>query len=862
MKKKITFPVIIFLSAFFITFNLFIKENKIIDKTSGAYDALNFWASQRAYPFEDLPDETYFNEFEKYKPARSLKKNNTTTWEAIGPHNTSGRTLCIEFNPLNPNTIYAGSASGGLWRSYTGGFGIEAWEYISTGYPVLGVSSIAIAPDDSNTIYIATGEVYNFEAAGTGAAYRNTRGTYGIGILKTTDGGLTWTKSLDWSYNQQRGVWVVKINPLNPNTIWAGTTIGTFKSTDAGETWNQVHNVVMVMDLIINAADTNIVIIGCGNFESTGYGIYRTSDGGNLWTKITSSLPAVFKGKIMLGAYEQNPDIVFASIGNGFSNADGASWLCKSTDAGETFTIVSTVDYSKWQGWFSHDAAVSPVDSSIVIAVGIEVWKSTTGGSSLIQKSSSGVTLGKPPVGGPDGPPDYVHSDIHEVRFHPDDPDVIYFGTDGGVFVSLDGGETFQSVNGGYQSVQFYNGFSSSFQDSLFALGGLQDNSTVIYDGSLAWTRRIGGDGSWTAVNSENDNIVYGSWQFLSITRSTNRGNNFSSIAPPTQGANTAFIAPYVLSVSNPNIIYAGRSKVYKSTTGGSGWSVTNNNNALDGNPCLAMAVSYQNSEKVYTATAPLTTRGNIFVTTNGGLNWVNITGNLPDRFPTDLTVDPNDDNKVFVTFSGFGTSHIFKSTNSGTDWTDISAGLPDVPTSAVIVDPDYPEHIYAGNDLGVFVSSDGGSSWTDFNDGLPDAVIVMDLNIVYPNRKIRVATHGNGAYERYLIGKSVDVGNENLRLTNYNLGQNYPNPFNPLTNIQYRIADAGFVSLKIYDALGNEIRTLVSEEKQPGIYEVNFDASISGGLASGIYYYRIEAIPAALQSEKFSQTKKMILIK
>ena len=852
MKKKITLQFALLIISFFASFILFNTKESGKNKISGAYEALNFWSSQRIYPYDDLPDKKYYEEFENFKSKRSVNKTNGKNWETIGPHNTAGRTLCIEFNPQNPKTIYAGSASGGLWRSYTGGFGVQAWEYISTGYPVLGVSSIAISPDDSNTIYIATGEVYNYNAAGTGAAYRNTRGTYGIGILKTTDGGVTWEKSLDWSYNQQRGVWVVKINPLNPNTIWAGTTIGTFKSTDAGETWQHVHYAVMVMDLIINSVDTNIVVIGCGNFESDDYGIYRTSDNGNSWNKITSGLPLNFKGKIMLGVYEQNPDIIYASIGNGFSGSDGASWLCKSTDAGETFTIVSTQDYSKHQGWFSHDAAIDPNDSGKVIAVGIEAWKSINGGSNLIQKSLGGVTLGKPPIGGPDGPPDYVHADIHDVRYKPGSSDTVYYGTDGGVFISLDGGETFQSVNGGYQSVQFYNGFTSSFQDSLFSLGGLQDNSTIIFDGTLAWTRAIGGDGSWTAVNSLNDNFVYGSWQFLNILRSTNKGNNFQTyISPPSDG-NTAFIAPYILSFINPDIIYAGRSRVYKSTNAGNTWITTNNNNELDSNPCLAMAISYSSSDKVYASTAPLVTRGNIFVTSNGGTSWINVTGNLPDRFPADIAVDPNNDEKVYVTFSGFGTSHVFKSTNSGSDWLDISAELPDVPTSAVIIDPDFPEHIYVGNDLGVFASTDGGNTWIDFNDGLPDAVIVMDLSFIYPSKKLRVATHGNGAYERDLIGKTVDVKNGNNLIKDYHLGQNYPNPFNPTTIIRWQLPVNGHVSLKVFDALGKLSAVLIDEERAAGKYEIEFNANL---LSSGIYFYKLESV-------NFSETKKMILLR
>ena len=188
-------------------------------------------------------------------------------------------------------------------------------------------------------MYIGTGEVYNVEAAGTGAAYRNTRGSYGMGILKTTDGGQTWTKSLDWSYDQQHGIWMIKIDPTNPNTVFAATTQGIYKSTDAGASWIPVLDVVMGTDVLIHPENPNIIVAACGNFASEGFGIYKSIDAGESWQQITSNLPEFFLGKIQLGLAPSNPDIIYASVGNGFSFSDGASWLCRSNDFGSNWTI-------------------------------------------------------------------------------------------------------------------------------------------------------------------------------------------------------------------------------------------------------------------------------------------------------------------------------------------------------------------------------------------------------------------------------------------------------------------------------------------------------------------------------------------
>jgi hypothetical protein len=838
-------------------------------KISGAYSALNFWSEQRAYPHGSIPNVSHYAAFEHSR--QNIRKvpfrvEPYPRWQAIGPHNLGGRTLAVAFNPLNPGTIYAGSASGGLWRSYTGGRGANAWEYVKTGYPVLGVSSIAFAPDDSSTIYIATGEVYNYQGAGTGAAYRATRGTYGIGVLKTTNGGKTWKKSLDWSYNQQHGVWVVRVDPLFPSIVWAGTTEGTYKSTDAGNSWTQVHDVIMVTDLVINPDDPDIVFIACGNFESEAYGIYRTMDGGATWTKMTSELPETYKGKAMLAIYPSSPNIVYASIGNGFSSYEGRSWLCRTTDNGDSWTVRSTEDYSQWQGWFAHDVAINPTDPDEIIAVGINIWKSTDGGSTLSQISTEDWYYGRIPPEGPEGPPTYAHVDHHDVVYHPSNPDIIYFGNDGGIFRTVNGGSTYESCNGGYQTGQFYAGFSSSWTDSLLSIGGLQDNSTAIYDGQLAWkVRLIGGDGAWTAIDPGDETVMYGSWQYLSMVKSVNGGDSWPYyIPPPGSSRITCFIAPFVLAFDDPDILYAGRDIVYKSTTGGTSWSSTNSGSPLDGNPVLAMALSHQTSDVVYAATAQYYERPGVFRTTDGGETWDTITGELPDRYPGDLAVDPIDDATVYIVFSGFGTSHVFRSTDYGSHWEDIDRDLPDVPTSAIAIDPLHPDHLYIGNDIGVYVSTDGGTSWFAMRHGLPEAVIVMDLSISPLNRKLRIATHGNGAFEHFLIGDPTGIekgerGATDSRLHHRSsiLRQNHPNPFNPVTTIEYILPEAGKVFLGIYNVKGEKIRTLVDNYQNGGARAVRWDGTDDRGdhVPSGMYFYRVKTGDRSL-------IRKMMLVR
>ena len=836
-------------------------------RTSGAMEALNFWNESRSYPNSKFPDNGFLEEYEKVKLRKKQNDTNSISpdWREMGPHNIGGRTLAIAINPQNTNTIWAGSASAGLWRSYSGGDGKDAWDYVPTGLPVLGVSCITFAGGDSSEMYIGTGEVYNKGNTSGGVAVRETRGSYGIGILKSTDGGSNWRKSLDWSYHQATGVWVIRVNPLNNRIVWAGTTEGTFKSTNAGDSWELVNSVPMVTDLIIHSVDTNTVLIACGNLFSTGKGIYRTDNSGNSWTKLTSNLPDDYNGKANFGVYKSNPDIIYLSIGNGYWEKAG-TYLYRTTNTGDTWQRMAATDfsdyrgdYASFQGWYSHFVVVNQSNPELILAAGVDIFKSSDGGNTLQQKSFwYNWYFGRTPAGGPEGPTNYSHADHHAYAIHPDDPNIVYFATDGGIFRTKNFGNSFEGLNGGYQTTQFYNGFSTSISDSNFSIGGMQDNATAIYDGSEEWVRVIGGDGAWTGINQQNNNIAFGSWQKLNIVKLTYGGPGIyfeSLISPPASGT-VSFIAPFVVSNSNPSILYAGRSTVYKSTNSGMQWTP---GPWITVNPPLSMAISNQDPNIVFVATAPVNATSEIFRTTDGGATWLDVKKDLPHSYPMDIIFDPENDNNVYVVFSGFGNSHFFKSTNRGDEWINIGDGLPDVPTSAVAVDPFRTNYLYVGNDLGLYFSPDTGSNWYDMNDGLPDACMIADISISPSNKKLRIATHGSGVYETNLIDEFVVSVDKQEVPSYFLLEQNYPNPFNPITTIEYSlqkskrdIHNEDKVTLKVFDTIGREIAVLVNEYQSPGTYKVHFDAS---SLASGIYIYNLSYGSTSL-------SRKMLLLK
>ncbi|MDX1439430.1 MAG: hypothetical protein R3284_05960, partial [Rubricoccaceae bacterium] len=686
---------------------------------SGAYHALVSWELSRMYPATTFPSTGYMDAVAQAQAMRLAGGDPFPgEWESMGPTNNGGRTLAVVINTERPESVWIGSAGGGLWRSYSEGLN-ASWERVSTGFPVTSASTVAIAESDTNVVYLGTGEVYRYQDTRGGVVDRPTRGSYGIGILKSEDGGTTWEHVLNWSQNQERGVARIRVNPNDADDVWAATTEGVYRSTDGGDTWTNVHPVVMAMDIVLHPSDPDNAIASHGDQESAGKGIYRTNDGGSSWTQLTNGVQDDFIGKIILDRHPTDPDIVYASIGDGIVSSGGTDTeLIRTLDGGDAWSTVTTLDYGSYQGWFAHYVGINPNDPSTVFLAGVQLYRSSDGGFTTDVQASG------------------IHVDHHAIAFHPTDENIIYFANDGGIYRSTDKGLSYDDLNEGYVVLQFYNGTGHSATDPEMSVGGAQDNGSWLWTGSSVWDKVGGGDGSWAAIDPSDDQVQYISSQFLNIRRTTNTWASSSGIAPPGGGA-TSFIAPYVLAPTMPDRIYAGRSVIYRSNNRGSNWTATNGGSPLDGNAAVAMAVSQTDPDVVYVTTAPdrlpsvAGQRTGVHVTRDGGDTWTDITGTLPDRIFLDVAVHPDDDNIAYVTAGGFGEGHIFRTVDGGATWTDITGILPDVPTMAVAVDFDSQSgdtFVYVGNDVGVFVKPGDSEEWQVFQAGLPTAVMVSDL--------------------------------------------------------------------------------------------------------------------------------------
>ncbi len=808
--KKIILPGLFALIAIVLMTAIYIV-NKPSEKEkhspSQAGSAFLFWSMARTFPDGKFHTEKYTEAIAQMRFAAQLRDERSPTWEAIGPKNIGGRTLCLAVNPLDTNILWLGSASGGIWKSTTAGRGVEAWQRVETGFPVLGVSAIAIDPSDPKIMYAGTGEVYNLENSAPNVAIRVTRGTYGIGILKSEDGGLSWYKSLDWGYGQLRGVQDIKINPLRPETVLAATTEGLLRSWDSGSSWHTIHNKSMAVDIEIDPSDTSRIFVTHGSLDDQSVsGVYRSVNGGANFIKLAAGLPGSYSGKTLLTICPTQPNVLYASVGEAFAQ----NGLFKSSNGGNTWTKVSSEDVSKYQGWYSHDVAVHPNDPNTIVWVGIDAWKSTNSGNSVEQKTYwYNWDFGYVPAGGSEGPPDYVHADIHRAYYLPNDPNKVYLVTDGGLFVSYDGGETWQGRNGGYQSQQFYANLGNSTTNAELSIGGMQDNSTAIYYGDPSWTRVLGGDGESAAINPQNDQIMYGSSQYLNLYKSTDGGQNWYGINNQISGS-AAFNGPFEISPSNPDILYAGAQGLWRSDDGGENWyDVTGF--IADGDVILTIAINPENPDLVYCSTAPSTTnQARVYKVDVANFTVTQVTG-LPNRLCMDIAFASGLESTVFAVFAGFNTQHVWKSEDDGATWTAIDNGLPDVPTNSILMDPS-TNHLYVGNDLGVWHSANAGASWDIYSADAPQAMLAMHLSIA-PGNKLRVATYGLGVWQTDL---AVPSKTTEPKLA-FSIQSLRPNPASEQSVMDFTLLKEEKITIKVLDINGKTVWNSSAERLPAG---------------------------------------------
>jgi photosystem II stability/assembly factor-like uncharacterized protein len=765
------------------------------DKDAGIDKEMSQWWWSRGYPDPANIEAKYAQAWERAlemrkpevkmaagggssaTPASSGYQGN---WTPIGPdQNIGGRILSIAIDPANGNNLFIGSASGGIWRSANGG---ASWQSVSTGFPVLGVSSILFNPVDDNILFAGTGEIYRLDSVPaspnpntTGFNVWKTRGTYGVGILKSADGGVTWAQVFVKEEADMFAIQKLKFNPLNPNTIYACGTDGLYRSTDGGDSWSMILQKAYVSDVVIDARDTTQLVIGVGNLDNTDKGVYRSADNGNTWTKINAGLPVGFQGFIRFDNLPSvgNRDTIIASIG--VSEASGVNELYRSTNFGTTWTVLSNSTHTQYQYWCAHAVAIDPANPSKLVFAGVSLYSYNLSSSSSSQIGAN------------------VHADFHDIKFDPSNSSNVFVTCDGGVYKSTDGGGSFTQVNSGLQAVQFYASIGYSLTANI-DVGGLQDNGVVMYNGST-WSTfpGLGGtDGAACFIDPVNNNNMLASGDAREVHLSTNGGSTSSTVLPywgSIGDSRTAFVAPLAISASNDQVMYVASDNLHVSTNGGATWSggtlgsgspATTPANFIDKihKTGIALAISPTNPKKLYISVSPFaqydndqdniyyTPSANVLKTTTGNTPFTSIMGsapnNLPDRYVMDFAINPANDDSVWVVVGGFGTPHVYLTPDGGNTWISkdpgpSGGGLPDVPTNAIMFDPNNPEIIYIGNDLGVYLSPDGGATWQDFNGGLWDATLVVDL-VPAPNNKIRAATHGKGMFESVLYSSVLAV--------------------------------------------------------------------------------------------------------
>ena len=708
------------------------------DKTptpGSGYNIFQRWAhymEPRAYPsgnIHNVGPRRNYEEFQNYLKNNPTAKQigpaatsaTTANWIPLGPFGSAigsgaGRLQCVRFHPAGTNTMYVGAAAGGLWKSTNSG---TSWSTNTDQIASLGVADIAIDPLSNNIMYLATGD---FDGAATGFSNGDTKS---VGVLKSTDGGATWLPTgLAWTTSQSRFICKVLINPLNTVEVFAFTSVGIYRTRNSGTTWALV-SAGYFKDAEYKPGDTTTIYAANGSMVS------RSVNGGQSFSNTTFSSSGL--SQIRIAVTPADPNYLYI-VGTDASDAFGR--LVRSTNSGATFTTMSSATPNILggnQGWYDLTIAASPTNANEIVVGGIDLWRSTNGGAGWTQITAA-YSAAAP----------YIHPDQHDVVYS--NGTTIWAGHDGGLSRSTNSGSTWASMNGTMSIGEpYFLGVSSTSPTRIIA--GLQDNNSILYNGT-SWTYAKGGDGMDCFIDWNNNNTIIASSQNGGHGKSTNSGVTFNNIVSGLTGT-ADWIAPITQDLTNPNIFYAGRQHVFKSTNQGASWtqlgSLGSSGNVMLINACAS------NSNVIYAARATT-----LFKTTDAGLTWTPITGSIPTGVGqiTDIDIDNTNTNNVYVTLSGYSAGNkVFYSTNGGTTWTNYSAGLPNIPANCVVFKRNSPGAIYVGTDVGVYYRELSMSSFIPYYSGLPN-VWVNDLEIFYPTGKLRAATFGRGIWETDLYSQ------------------------------------------------------------------------------------------------------------
>lgn len=757
-----------------------------------AFKRWEYFMEPRVYPSGEFMNADATWQVLQNNPV-SLNKNMQTTasasWTSMGPQLNAngmagiGRVDCIQFDPTNATTVWLGAAGGGLWKSINSG---SNWMDYSNNLPNLSVADIVIHPAGTNTMFIATGDGFGYIGGSGGSVFWG--GTYSTGVMKSTNGGSTWTVTpLNYTVGQRQIINRLIMHPINHDTLLAVGTDGINRTVNGGNSWTKVKS-GRFYDIEFNTNNPDIVY-------AVRDSVFRSLDGGATWSVLTGS--PKFTGRVAVETTAANDSVIYAM--------DQSKKFVKSTDAGATWTTYTITGLTLY-GYYDNVLSVSPVDENTVYVAGYNMYKTINGGSSWSQVGTS------------------IHVDHHVIEFIPG-TNSIYCGNDGGVYRSTNGGTSWTDFTSGLMITQFYR-LGSSFTNPGIVYAGAQDNGTKRRSGTT-WSTAGGGDGMECLVDYTNSNIVYISSQNGAFSKSTNGGASFSGIN--TGGG--AWLSPMVIDPLVNTTLYFGGKEVRKSTDGGNTWNNLSTNLTASVN-LAALAVAKSNPNYIYAAKYNA-----IYVTTNGGTTWSTINTGLPlsSNAITYIAVSATDPSTAWVTLSGYNNGQkVYKTINAGASWTNISGALPNIPANCIVYDENSPlKGIYVGTDLGVYyLDSTLAGVWQNFSTGLPN-VMVYELEINLASNKLIAATYGRGLWETQLPTITTGIKASIEPKSTISI---YPNPTNGVFSVDIQsVKDATDIALDIYNITGQKVLSLSREFTKTKHYQVDLTE-----MPAGIYLLNV----------------------
>ncbi len=810
----------------------------------GKHYPSDWFFAQRAFPGGTIDQDAFLAAVGQAKADRArLSTSSGPTWQPAGPYNIGGRVTALAVLPGGA-TLYLGSANGGVFRSDDAGVN---WTSVLDRDFAFSIGALALDPADPNTVYCGTGEA------------NSAVDTYdGSGLYRTSNGGASWQYV---GLEETRRIGRVAVDPSNSDRIFVaamGTQFSTnpdrglYRSQDGGLNWTKVlfvNDSTGCADVVINPAHPETVY--CSTWERVrhptyrrafgpGCGIWRSIDSGTTWVRLQNGLPTPTDsvGRIGLAIAPSRPSMVYAQIITGTIGGYTGRGMYRTLDGGATWTRRDVSGFTGvfgGFGWYFGEMAVDPVNSETVYALGVDMVRSTNGGTSF------STVLGS------------AHVDNHAIWIDPANPSRIYLGNDGGFYSTVVGGTTWTKAVT-LDITQFYAGAIDPSNPARL-LGGTQDNNTLITTGSpIAWSAILGGDGFHCAVDPTNPGVIIAEWQFCCSPnpgprRSTNSGGSWTAPTGFVAADRYNWSTPLVMNPKNHNVILVGSQRVYRSANNGIGYSVisgdltTNNTSSLlTYSTITTLDISPADTSVYYAGTDD----GKVWRSTNRGGAWTDISAGLPVRWVTRVTADPVNAQVVYVTHSGFGgdehAPHIHRSANQGASWSAIDGDLPDVPINDVVVDPADTQRLFLATDVGVYWTSNQGAVWVPLGSGLPFTA-VFDLSLHAPSRTLVAATHGRSQWKADLtqILVAVGPGIGGGGAPGNALSAPMPNPSRGWARLTLELATPGQAEVAVFDAGGRRVRTLFSGPLEAGRHPVAWDgADATGGRApAGVYFVR-----------------------